>query len=359
MCIRDRSQTLPIARTRTTNREWLFKQRPGPDGFNPDTDFELTPCELPSCGDGQLVVAPYLVSVDPTLYNAMRGSDSASRTEGSAYYDFMNWATGAVPSWFMIAQVLESKADGFEPGQLVEGMAPWREVSAVDAAGWAPVTAQPEAQLSVLGLTGKTAYLGVKHIIRPSEGNTAYVSGAAGSTGLAACQTLLNLGCTVIGSAGSDEKVALLESVGVKGFNYKNESVLEGLQRLAPNGIDCAYDNVGGETLEAILEMVNEGGSVALCGAISQYDAHHSEKYGIKNTFHLIAKRVRLEGFLVNQFGGEQQKECAETLAAWVGQGKLTPQYTLVEGFENLIVGGLVGLLKGTNMGKLLVKMEL
>ena len=155
-------QTLPITKERTSNREWVFKKRPGPDGFNPETDFELRSCELPECGEGQLLVAPYLCSVDPTLYNALRGEEAAARTAGSFYYDFMTgvFALDSVPSWFMTAQVLDSKVEGFSKGQLVYGTAPWREVSAVSPEGFAPVTAKPEAAMSVLGMTGQTGYLG-------------------------------------------------------------------------------------------------------------------------------------------------------------------------------------------------------
>merc|ERR1719480_774698 len=123
-----------------------------------------------------------------------------------------------------------------------------------------------------MGNTPLTGYLAAKHIGEPKAGEIAFVSGAAGATGLVACQTFKNHGCRVLGSAGADDKVALLASLGVEAFNYKKETILHGLRRLAPGGVNICFDNVGGETLEAALEMMNDRGRVLLCGAISQYD---------------------------------------------------------------------------------------
>merc|ERR1712217_133876 len=117
-------------------------------------------------------------------------------------------------------------------------------------------------------------------------GDVAFVSGAAGATGMVAVQTLKNLGCArVIGSAGSDEKCKFLESLGAEAFNYRNESTLEALKRLCPEGINVMFDNVGGETLEAAIEMMNDGGRICMCGAISQYNTRPEARHGVKNLF--------------------------------------------------------------------------
>ena len=179
---------------------------------------------------------------------------------------------------------------------------------------------------------------------------------SAGATGLAACQTLKNLGCKVVGSAGSDEKVDVLKSLGIEGFNYKKESVLEGLRRLCPEGVNVAFDNVGGETLEAILEMMNDKGRIVLCGAISQYDKPPEQRFGVKNLFHIVAKQLKMQGFIVSfSFTAEQQQDCTDTLNAWFAEGKIKEVVTYVEGFANL-PNGIQNLFTGANTGKCLVR---
>jgi len=209
-----------------------------------------------------------------------------------------------------------------------------------------------------LGLTSKTGYLGAKYIGVPKAGEVVFVSAAAGCTGLVACQTFKSLGCTVVGSAGADEKVELLKSLGIEAFNYKKESYLDGLKRLCPDGINIAFDNVGADCLEAMLEMINERGRIVLCGSISQYDTTPDKKYGIKNLFHAIAKQVRLEGILVFAFTPEQNEDCQKTLTQWLQDGTMKDTSTIVEGFDKFSEG-LMGLFAGKNIGKMMVRAPL
>ena len=344
----------------STNREWVFKSRPKTQGVEA-SDFELRPCATPEPQEGELLVALHLLSMDPTLRNAMAGSQAAERTDGSQYYAYMNWHPGSVPSWMVVAQVLASKAEGFERGDMVMGMAPWRELATVSALAVkkVPEGLAPSAALSAVGMTARTGYLGAKFIGEPCHGDVVFVSGAAGATGLSASQTFRNLGCRVVGSAGSDEKVELLRTLGIEGFNYKKESVPEGLRRLCPQGLNVAFDNVGGETLEAILEMMNDRGRVVLCGAISQYDVPPAQRYGVKNLFHIVAKQLKVQGFIVSMsFSDTQNAECDETLNAWLREGKLQDVSTCVDGFEN-VPEGLLSLFKGSNTGKCLVRVAL
>lgn len=344
----------------TKNNEWIFKSRPKATGFEL-SDFEMRACAVPELQEGELLVALHLLSMDPTMRNAMAGADAAARTDGSMYYNFMNWQPGAVVAWMAVAQVLESKAEGFERGDLVTGSLPWREVSAVPANTLQklPEGLTPAAAMSATGMTARTGYLGAKFIGEPRVGDVAFVSTAAGATGLTACQTLRNLGCRVVGSAGSDEKVDLLKSMGFEAFNYKTEPVLEGLRRLCPDGLDVAFDNVGGMTLEAILEMMNDGGRVVVCGAISQYDTPPEQRYGVRNLFHVVAKQLKVQGFIVSfSFSEEQNADCTETLNKWFCDGKIKEVSTFVDGFANL-PEGILSLFKGSNTGKCLVRIPL
>lgn len=349
------SAVLPLS-----NREWVFKTRPGPNGFVP-TDFELRPCPVPEVGEGQLLVSLHLLSMDPTMRNAMAGSEATKRKEGCTYHEWMNWQPGTVPTWRVVAQIVQSRAEGFEKGELVFAMAPWRELACIDAVGVdkIPEGITASAAMSVTGMTAMTGYLGAKHIGEPKVGDVAFVSGAAGATGLIACQTLKALGCQVFGSAGSDDKVQLLQSIGVGAFNYKKESMFEGIRRLCPNGLNVAFDNVGGETLEAILDMMNDDGRVVLCGAISQYETQVDKRYGVTNLFQAVAKRLKLQGFIVSlSFTDNQKAECQATLTSWLKDGLLKDISTFVDGFENM-PQGILGLFAGTNTGKMLVRVSL
>jgi len=328
-------------------------------GFQP-TDLELRECPVPECGQGQVLLATHLMSMDPTMRNAMAGEEAAGRTDGSAYYKMMNWTPGKVITWRIAGLVLESKAEGFSKGDMVFAAAPWREINAVDASSLQkmPEGVAPSAAFSCLALTALTGHLGVKHVTRPQPGDVAYVSGAAGATGLIACHTLKQMGCRVIGSAGSPEKVQYLQSLGFEAFNYREESVENALKRLAPGGLNACFDNVGGETLEVVLEMMNDTGSVTLCGAISQYDAKPENRYGVRNLFQIVAKRLRVEGFIVGFFPPEAHAEGSETLLSWLREGKISDVSYFVDGFENL-PDGIVGLFRGTNTGKMLVRVPL
>ncbi|CAJ1386907.1 unnamed protein product [Effrenium voratum] len=338
------------------NREWIFKQRPGPEGFKA-SDLELRECPVPSCGENQVLLATHLMSMDPTMRNAMAGEDGAARTGGSAYWAFMNWTPGKVVEWTIAGVVLESKAEGFAKGEVVVTSAPWREINAVEAETCRkiPEGVAPSAAFSCLELTAKTGFCGVKFVARPKAGDVAYVSGAAGATGLVACHTFKNLGCRVIGSAGTKEKVEMLQAQGFEAFNYKEEPVLAALKRIAPDGLNVCFDNVGGETLEAMLDMLNDGGSVALCGAISQYDLRPEARSGVRNLFQAVAKKLRIEGFLLFQFTPEELQDCRDTMLSWMKEGKISDCCTFVDGFENL-PDGILGLFQGTNTGKMLVR---
>lgn len=341
------------------NREWVFVKRPSDSGMS-ESDFELRHCAVPVVGDGELLLSTHLISIDPTMRNAMGGGEVAERTEGSAYYDFMNWQPGSVVTWGVIGRVEESKAAGFKAGDMVSTFAPLRErtVANAETCQKLPDGVPPTAVMSAMGGTAMTAYISAKYIGEPKAGDVAFVSGAAGATGLVACQTLQILGCRVVGSAGTDDKVALLESLGVSAFNYKKESTLEGLRRLCPSGLNVFYDNVGGETFEQALEMMNDFGRVVMCGAISQYDKKPSERYGVKNLFHVIAKQLKLQGFVVSSFTPEQMGECIATMGEWLKAGKLQDRHTALEGFDKF-PAAIKGLFMGANTGKMLVRVPL
>lgn len=326
--------------------------------MSPDL-FEVRDCPMPNVQDNEVLFALHLISLDPTVRNAMAGAAAADRTGGSSYYAMMDWIPGQVINWIMLAQVVESKNKDFAKGDMVVGVAPLRKFFALAPAEnqftKVPPGVSPTAMMSILGATPTTGYLAAKYTGRPKAGEIAFVSGAAGATGLMACQTFKALGCKVVGSAGTDEKVAFLASLGVEAFNYKKESYIAGLKRICPKGFDIAFDNVGGECLEAMLDMINEFGRIVLCGAISQYDTPPEKRHGVRNLFQAVAKQIKLEGILVYGYTPEQHADAQTTLAKWAQDGTVKDTSTVVEGFDQF-PAALMGLFAGANTGKMLVR---
>ena len=168
------------------------------------------------------------------------------------------------------------------------------------------------------------------------------------------------LGCTVIGCASTPEKIQLLESIGVHAFNYKMEKPLDSLLRLAPNGLDIYFDNVGGEILESALEVMNDFGRIIACGSISGYDQPVEKRYGVRNLFHIVAKRLTFQGYITDplSFTMEQFADANQQLSKWLMEKKIIDQYTIVDGFDQL-PNALYGLFESKNTGKMMVRCQL
>jgi hypothetical protein len=206
-------------------------------------------------------------------------------------------------------------------------------------------------------MPGMTAYFGVTDICRPKPGETMVVSGAAGAVGSLAGQIGKILGCRVIGTAGSDEKVRwITEDLGFDaGFNYKSvRDYRAELARLCPNGIDTYFDNVGGQMTDAVLMQINTGARIALCGQISQYNAERPET-GPRLLFNLVIRQARMEGFLVFQFA-DRYGEGLRQMAAWLKEGRLTYREQFEESIENA-PKAFINMLQGGNTGKQLVRL--
>jgi hypothetical protein len=313
-----------------------------PDGEPRVTDFELR--ELPDAepGDGEVLVRNVLASVDPY----MRGRMTGIRTYVGPY------EVGDVIDGASVGRVVASRNDAFVDGDWVRNMLGWRDGGVAPAKTLFRIDASvapPSTALGVLGAPGLTAWVGLDAIGRIQEGETVYISGAAGAVGSVACQIAKLRGCRVIGSAGSDEKVKWLRSLGVEAFNYRETSTREALA----DGIDVYFDNVGGEQLEAALFALRPFGRVVACGAISQYNAT-SPQPGPRNMALVVSKRIRIEGFIVIDHFDRFADFLAE-VGPWVAAGKLQHRETVVDGLENA-PAAFVGLFHGDNVGKMLVR---
>ena len=323
-----------------------------PTGWPTEDNFEIAEVEVPTPGEGQILVRNVVMSVDPY----MRGR--------------MNDVKSYVPP-FQVGQPLEGGAVGevVAVGAGVEGLAVgdnvlhglgWREYAVLDAKHSVqvdPNVAPLGAYLGVLGMPGLTAYAGLLATAEFKEGDVVFVSGAAGAVGQIVGQIARLKGASrVIGSAGSPEKVKYLtEELGFDAaFNYKDGPVAEQLAAAAPNGIDVYFDNVGGEHLEAAIEVMNLNGRITMCGAISQYN--EAEKpAGPSNMIQILAKRLTLRGMLVGDHKALQPQFVAE-VGAWIASGELKYSETVVEGGVRQAPSAFLGMLRGDNTGKMLVQ---
>jgi NADPH-dependent curcumin reductase CurA len=321
-------------------REIVLAARP--QGPPTESDFELrdTPGARP--GEGEVLVRNVFVSVDPY----MRGRMTGMRTYVAPFELGDRIDGGAV------GRVVESRRDGFAEGDWVLSNLGWCEQAIVSSGGLRKLDATlapPSTALGVLGMPGLTAWVGLVDVGRIEEGETIYVSGAAGAVGSAAAQIAKLKGLRVIGSAGSAAKVDWLRSLGVEAFDYREQPAKEALA----DGIDVCFDNVGGAQLESALSALRPFGRVIACGAISRYNDQRPEP-GPRNLQFIVSKRLRVEGFIVSDRLDRFPSFIGE-VGPWVASGKLLYRETVLDGIEN-VPAAFAGLFRGENTGKMLVR---
>ncbi|MEW2007106.1 NADP-dependent oxidoreductase [Microbacterium sp. NPDC079208] len=321
-----------------------------PEGWPTHDDFRTVEVELSDPAPGEVRVANEFVSVDPY----MRGRMNDVRSYVAPY------ALGEVIAGGAIGRVVASAAEELPVGAVVLHQHGWSDVVQADASTFRAVPEVPGMPLSlrlhILGMTGLTAYVGLIAIAGLAPGDTVFVSGAAGAVGTAVGQIAKLLGAgRVIGSAGSPEKVALLtEKYGYDAaFNYKDGRVREQLAALAPEGVDVFFDNVGGDHLEAALDVMNDGGRIALCGAITSYNT--TERLpGPDNMANIITRGLRLQGFTLANYL-HLSPEFTEKMTRWFAEGRIAYDETIVDGIENT-VDAFLDMMRGANTGKMLVR---
>jgi NADPH-dependent curcumin reductase CurA len=333
-----------------TSREVRLASRPA--GEPQPSNFELAEVEVSDPADGELIVRNTFMSVDPY----MRGRMSDAKSYAAPFELDQVMYGGAV------GEVVASAAEGFSPGDTVLHQLGWREYATVPAKHARVVDASrvpASAYLGVLGMPGLTAYAGLLDVAALREGDIVFVSGAAGAVGSIVGQIAKLRGHTVIGSAGSAEKVAYLrDELGFDAaFDYHDGSVHKQLRAAAPDGIDVYFDNVGGDHLEAALGSMNLHGRIALCGSISTYNAT-SPPPGPRNFGMLaIGRRLTIRGFLVTDHQDRFPAFAAE-VGAWVAGGRLKYPETVVEGGIEAAPQAFIDLLRGANVGKMVVRLR-
>ena len=332
-----------------TNRQWVLAKRPS--GLVTQDNFTYTETPIPEPGDGEVLVRNLYLSFDPTQRGWME--DRPSYLPPVAIGEPMRAGS--------VGQVVESRHADFATGDLVQTTGGWQDFVVV-APGQGPMglSKVPEGvsaqmMLSVLGITGLTAYFGLLDLGNPQPGETVLVSGAAGATGSVAGQIARIKGCNVVGIAGGAEKCAWLKDEA--GFHdtidYKNENVNARISAACPKKLDVYFDNVGGDILEAALNHINLRARVVLCGGISGYNATEPVP-GPANLMNLVTNRARMEGFIILDYL-PRAAEAVQDLLGWIASGELKYQVDLQEGFDN-IPNTLQRLFTGQNLGKQLLK---
>jgi NADPH-dependent curcumin reductase len=330
----------------STNTQVLLASRP--TGWVTEANFKIVNQPIPKPADGQILVRNHFLSLDPYMRGRMNDTKSyAAKQE-----------LDAVMIGGTVGEVVESKNPKFKAGDLVLGMYGWQQYGCSEGAGVNKIDASRvpmSAYLGVLGMPGVTAWVGLLDICAPKAGETVVVSAASGAVGSVVGQIAKLKGCRAVGIAGGKAKCdyVVKELSFDACVDYKAGKLNEDLKEAVPKGVDCYFENVGGEILDAVLRRMNAHSRIAVCGLISQYNA--TEAYGVKTFQSILTNRIRVQGFIVSDRMELWGKALPE-LIGWVASGKIKYRESVAQGLENA-PKAFVGLLKGENFGKQLVKL--
>lgn len=331
------------------NRRWTLIARP--DGIPTAAHLRLVEERLRAPEDGELVLKNLYLSLDPATRKRMN--------DAQGYLPAI--ALGGTPTTTVLGQVIESRHPDFRPGDIVTGFGDWAEHSivAVNAmtARISPTRDIPLTRhLSVLGITGMTAYFGLLDCGQLKPGETVIVSAAAGAVGSLAGQIAKLHGCRAVGIVGTEDKRRRV----IDEFGFDDailypgrdvETLAEQIRRCCPDGVDVCFENVGGTLLDASLLAINSGARIVLCGLIADYNAQQAQ--GCRNLWQVIARSATMKGFLVKDYL-HRRDEAFEALSRWLSAGRLTVREHIEPGIEN-VPDAFARLFDGSNDGKLIV----
>ena len=334
------------------NRRVLLKHRPV--GDPKPSDFVIVDAPVPQPQDGQILVRTIWLSLDPYMRGRM--NDMKSYVSPVELGQPMVGGT--------VGEVVESRDAAFGPGELVLTYGGWQAYHVATSAGarvgpFGPTKLDPKAApistaLGILGMPGMTAYVGLYDLGQPKPGETVVVSAAAGAVGSVVGQLAKIRGCRAVGIASSKEKCDyVLRELGFDVcVSYRVPDLAAVLRDVCPNGIDVYFDNVGGDVLKAVLRVVNPFARIPLCGIISQYNA--TELPPGPNLGPVLVNRVTIRGFIVSDHVDRMPQFLADC-SRWLREGRLKYREDVVEGLDRA-PEAFIGLLRGRNLGKLLVK---
>jgi NADPH-dependent curcumin reductase CurA len=326
-------------------RAWHLKGRPS--GMPTLDNFELKDFALPPLDDGMIRVRNHWLSVDPYMRGRMNDVKSYVPP----------FQVGEPMDGGAIGEVIESRAEGFNAGDLVQHMSGWRDeavVSARTAQKLPNLGAEPQQFLGVLGVTGMTAYFGLLDTAAAKQGDIVFISAAAGAVGSVVLQIAKAKGMAAIGSAGGADKCDFVRSLGAdQVIDYKAGPVLKSLAAAAPDGIDVYFDNVGGDHLDAALALARNNARFAICGMIEGYNS--GQPTSLRFIMRMIAARIQMKGFIVFDYFPRMAEFYAE-MGPWVANGTVKSRETIVDGLEST-ADAFLGLFAGANTGKMLVRL--
>ncbi len=330
------------------NRRIVMASRP--TAYPEPQHFRLEEVPVPKPDEGEALIEVEWLSLDPYMRGRMR--------EGPSYATPVQ--VGEVMTGGVVGHVVESRTPELDVGDIVDGSLGWQEYAVARPSqlrrvnpGLAPIS----TAVGILGMPGMTAYFGLLEVGEPEVGDTLVVSAASGAVGQVVGQIGKIMGCHVVGTAGSDDKVDfIVNELGFDaGINYKTQDVPSALAEACPDGIDVYFDNVGGPVTDAVLQLINVHARISVCGQISQYNLPEPElaprQMGI-----LIQKQAKMEGFLVFNFAHKHER-ARQRMAEWIRTGQLKYREDVVEGLENA-PRAFIGMMNGENFGKLLVKVR-
>jgi NADPH-dependent curcumin reductase CurA len=327
------------------NQQVLLARRPR--GGVEEGDFRIVESETPAIQDGQLLVRVHYLSLDPYMRGRMDESKSYAPSQ----------PLGAVMIGGTVGEVVESKNPKFKPGDFVVGMAGWQEYQVTDGGGLRKIDVSvipPSAYLGCVGMPGVSAWYGLTQIGKPKPGETVVVSAAAGAVGGVVGQLAKLRGCRAVGIAGGKAKCHLVtEEFGFDAcIDYKADSFRDDFQTATAKGIDVVFENVGGMVLDAALSRMNAFGRIALCGLIAGYGG---QSIAIQNARSILVNRLLIEGFIVAEHMELWPQALAE-LSQHVAAKRIRYRETVAQGLSSA-PRAFIGLLKGENVGKQLVKL--
>jgi NADPH-dependent curcumin reductase CurA len=332
------------------NRDIRLKNRPV--GLPKTTDFELVESEVPTPAAGQVLVRNLYMSVDPYMRGRMRDRKSYVPP----------FQLGEILHGGAVGKVVASNGnDRFAAGDYVLSQAGWREWFVSDGEGLTKIdrsVAPVQAYLGVLGMPGLTAYAGLLRIGQLKKEERVFVSAAAGAVGAVVCQIARNMDCRVVGSAGTLEKCSyLIDELKIdRAINYNTCGRLgDAVTDAFPAGIDVYFDNVGGPHLVAALDAMRLNGRIVACGMIEQYNATEPPK-GPPNLMNIVAQRLTMRGFIVLDHMDLMDRFLTD-MRQWIADGKMTWRETVLDGIERA-PQAMIGLFRGENFGKMLVKLS-
>jgi len=330
----------------TMNTQVLLASRP--TGWVEESNFNIVETPIPKPGPGELLVKNHWLSLDPY----MRGRMSDAKSYATPVQ------IGAVMVGGTVGEVAESNNPRFKPGDFVVGSLGWQSYAVSGGEGLMkvdPKLVPLSAYLGVAGMPGATAWVGLLEHCQPKAGETVLVSAASGAVGSVVGQLAKLHSCRAVGIAGGKSKCDyVVKELGFDAcVDYKAGDLNESLKAAAPDGVDCYFENVGGEIMDAAFRRLNPYSRVALCGLISDYNS--PEPYGMKMIRSVLVNRVKVQGFIVSD-RQDLYLRAVTQLAKWVAQGKIKYHETVAEGLRNA-PKAFIGLLKGANLGKQLVKL--